>query len=135
MVEDKRLHLKFIQNVITRMSGNLFFLRGWTITLIAALLALFSKDSKFNYAIGFLCVLTLVFWILDGYFLSQERQYRDLYDYVRKLKDEKIDYSMDTTEFKKYKKNTLIFAMFSSTLMVFYIPLIIAAVVIAYMVK
>lgn len=135
MAEDKRLHLKFIQNVITRMSGNLFFLRGWTITLIAALLALFSKDSKFNYAIGFLCVLTLVFWILDGYFLSQERQYRDLYNYVRKLKEEKIDYSMDTTEFKKYKKNTVIFAMFSGTLMVFYIPLIIAAVVIAYMVK
>ncbi len=135
MAEDKRLHLKFIQNVITRMSGNLFFLRGWTITLIAALLALFSKDSKFNYAIGFLCVLTLVFWILDGYFLSQERLYRDLYDYVRKLKDEKIDYSMSTTEFKKLKKNTVIFAMFSGTLMVFYIPLIIAAVVIAYMVK
>jgi len=135
MAEDKRLHLKFIQNVITRMSGNLFFLRGWTITLIAALLALFSKDSKFNYAIGFLCVLTLVFWILDGYFLSQERLYRDLYDYVRKLKDEKIDYSMSTTEFKKLKKNTVIFAMFSGTLMVFYIPLIIAAVVIAYMGK
>lgn len=135
MAEDKRLHLKFIQNVITRMSGNLFFLRGWTITLIAALLALFSKDSKFNYAIGFLCVLTLVFWILDGYFLSQERLYRDLYNYVRILKEEKIDYSMDTTEFKKYKKNTVIFAMFSGTLMVFYIPLIIAAVVIVYMVK
>lgn len=135
MAEDKRLHLKFIQSVITRMSGNLFFLRGWTITLIAALLALFSKDSKFNYAIGFLCVLTLVFWILDGYFLSQERLYRDLYNYVRKLKEEKIDYSMDTTEFKKYKNNTVIFAMFSGTLMVFYIPLIIAALVIAYMVK
>lgn len=134
-MEDKRLHLKFIQNIITRMSGNLFFLRGWTITLIAALLALFAKDSKFIYAIGFLCVLTLVFWILDGYFLSQERQYRDLYNYVRKLKDEKIDYSMDTSEYKKYKKNTVIFAMFSGTLMVFYIPLIIAALVIAYMVK
>ncbi len=135
MAEDKRLHLKFIQSIITRMSGNLFFLRGWTITLIAALLALFAKDTNFKYAIWFLCVLTLVFWILDGYFLSQERLYRDLYNQVRKLKDEKIDYSMDTTEFKKYKKNTVIFAMFSGTLMVFYIPLIIASLVIAFTIK
>lgn len=117
------------------MSGNLFFLRGWTITLIAALLALFAKDISFKYATWFLCVLTLVFWILDGYFLSQERLYRDLYDHVRKLKDEKIDYSMDTTEFKKYKKNTVIFAMFSGTLLVFYIPLILASLVIAFMVN
>lgn len=134
-MENKRKHLEFIQNIITRMAGNLFFLRGWTITLIAALLALFARGNNANYIIYFLIVLTLVFWILDGYFLSQERLYRDLYNYVRKLKEEEIDFSMDTSEYKKFKKNTLIYSMFSSTLLVFYLPLIITATVIAYFLK
>jgi hypothetical protein len=54
---------------------------------------------------------------------------------VRKLKEEEIDFSMDTSEYKKLKKNTLIYSMFSSTLLVFYLPLIVAAIVIAYLVK
>ncbi len=134
-MENKRKHLEFIQNIISRMAGNLFFLRGWTITLIVALLALFSKGNNSNYIIYFLIVLTFVFWILDGYFLSQERLYRDLYNYVRKLKEEEIDFSMDTSEYKKNKRNTLAYSMFSSTLLVFYLPLIGAALFIAYSIK
>lgn len=134
-MENKRKHLEFIQNIITRMAGNLFFLRGWTITLIAALLALFAKGNNSNYIIYFLIVLTFVFWVLDGYFLSQERLYRDLYNHVRKLKEEEIDFSMDTSEYKKFKKNTLVYSMFSSTLLVFYFPLIITAIVIVYFLK
>lgn len=134
-MEDKRKHLEFIQGIISRMAGNLFFLRGWTITLIVALLALFAKGTDSNYIIYFLIVLTLVFWILDGYFLSQERLFRDLYNHVRKLKEEEIDFSMDTSEYKKYKKNTLVYTMFSSTLLIFYLPLIGAALFIAYLIK
>lgn len=134
-MESKHKHLEFIQNIISRMAGNLFFLRGWTITLIAALLALFAKGNNSNYIIYFLIVLTFVFWVLDGYFLSQERLYRDLYNHVRKLKEEEIDFSMDTNEYKKFKKNTLVYSMFSSTLLVFYLPLIAAAIVIAYLIK
>ena len=52
-MENKRKHLEFIQNIISRMAGNLFFLRGWTITLIAALLALFIKGNNSEYAIYF----------------------------------------------------------------------------------
>lgn len=134
-MENKRKHLEFIQNIITRMAGNLFFLRGWTITLIAALLALFAKGNNSNYIIYFLIVLTFVFWILDGYFLSQERLFKSLYNHVRKQKEEEIDFSMDTSEYKQYKKNTLIYSMFSPTLLVFYLPLIIAAIIIVYLIK
>ena len=134
-MENKRKHLEFIQGVITRMAGNLFFLRGWTITLIAALLALFIKDTNSEYAIYFLLIFILVFWILDGYFLSQERLFRALYNHVRKLGAEKIDFSMDTSEFKKYKENTLIYAMFSSTLLVFYLPLMGIALFIVYLIN
>ncbi|MCR4342430.1 MAG: hypothetical protein NUV40_00820 [Patescibacteria group bacterium] len=132
-MENKRKHLEFIQDIVRRMAGNLFFLRGWTITLISALLALFIKGSNSSNVIYFLIVLTLVFWILDGYFLSQERLFRDLYNYVRKLKEEEIDFSMDISEYKKFKKNTLLYAMFSTTLLIFYLPLIGAALFIVYL--
>ena len=134
-MENKRKHLEFIQGIINRMAGNLFFLRGWTITLIAALLALFVKGTNSNYIIYFLLVLVLVFWILDGYFLSQERLFRALYNHVRKLDEKEIDFSMNTSEHKKDKKNTWVYAMFSSTLLVFYLPLVGVALLIVYLIN
>ena len=134
-MENKRKHLEFIQGVISRMAGNLFFLRGWTITLIGALLALFSKNNSPDYIFYFLILVVFILWILDGYFLSQERSYRDLYNHVRKLKEEEIDFSMDISEYQKLKKNTLIFAMFSTTLLVFYLPLVGIAFFIIYQLK
>ncbi len=134
-MENKRKHLEFIQGIISRMAGNLFFLRGWTITLIGALLALFSKNNSPDYVFYFLIVIVLIFWILDGYFLSQERSYRDLYNHVRKLKEEDIDFSMDIGEYQEFKKNTLIYSMFSYTLLVFYLPLISVAFFIMYQLK
>lgn len=127
---DKKLkHLEMIQNVISRMAGNLFFLRGWTITLLAALLAIFSQNINTDYVV-YLLILIFIFWVLDGYFLSQEKLFRDLYNHVRTLNEEQIDFSMDTTEFKKLKKNTIIYAMFSPTLLIFYVPLFAMATII-----
>ena len=37
------------------------------------------------------------FWVLDGYFLWQERLFRSLYDHVRLLNEDQIDFSMDTS--------------------------------------
>jgi hypothetical protein len=45
-MENKRKHLEMIQGVINRMARNLFFLKGWTTTLIAALFALAAKDAN-----------------------------------------------------------------------------------------
>ena len=134
-MENKRKHLEFILGVINRMAGNLFFLRGWTITLITALLALFVKGTNPNCIIYLLLVLVFVFWILDGYFLSQERLFRALYNHVRKLDEKEIDFSMDTSKHKKDKKNTWVCAMFSPTLLVFYLPLVGVALLIAYLIN
>ena len=83
-MENKRKHLEFIQAAVNRMASNLFLLKGWTVTLIAALFALAAKDAKPVYfAIAYFP--PFMFWVLDGYFLSQERRFRSLYDHVRKL--------------------------------------------------
>lgn len=134
-MENKRKHLEFIQGVITRMAGNLFFLRGWTITLIAALLALFIKGTNSEYVIYFLLVLILVFWILDGYFLSQERLFRALYNHVRKLDEKEIDFSMNTSEYNEDKRNGWLRSMFSSTLLFFYLPLVGVMLLVTYLIN
>jgi hypothetical protein len=33
-------HLEFIQNIVTRMARNSFLLKGWSLTLVAAIFAL-----------------------------------------------------------------------------------------------
>ena len=39
---------------------------------------------------------TAAFWLLDGYFLRQERLFRKLYDKVRVMGEDDIDFSMNT---------------------------------------
>src|ERR1039458_2620376 len=95
-MENKRKHLEMIQGIINRMASNLFYLKGWTITLIAALFALAAKDANPKYIfVAYFPVI--IFWVLDGYFLSQERRFRALYDDVRML-DEKDRSEEHTSE-------------------------------------
>jgi hypothetical protein len=114
------------------MASNLFLLKGWTVTLIAALFALAAKDSKDVY---FLIAYfpPLMFWVLDGYFLSQERRFRALYDHVRKLDETEIDFSMNTEPFKHGHSWPV--AMFSKTLLIYYGSLIAIMLVVMFMMK
>ena len=118
-MDNKRKHLEFLQGAINRMAGNLFLLKGWTITLIAGLFALSTKDANKAYVL-IAYFPALMFWILDGYFLSQERRFRALFEHVRKLDESKIDFSMDTAPFKDEWRNTWAGAMLSVTLITYY---------------
>lgn len=133
-MENKRQHLEMIQGVINRMAGNLFFLKGWAITLIAALFALSAKDANTQYFfIAYFPVL--IFWILDGYFLSQERLFRNLYDDVRKRDEKDIDFSMDTRIYKDNPRNGWLYSMFSPTLLWFYLSLALVMLLIMFLIK
>lgn len=127
--EDKRKHLEFIQGVAARMGGNLFYLRGWSITLIGGLLALLSQQgNKDEVSLILLAGVVAVFWFYDGYFLSLERKYRALYNKVRQQPADEINYSMDISEFNNEKKNTMIYCMFSKTLAPFYVLFLLASI-------
>ena len=91
--ENKIKHLEFIQNVITRMNSNSFMIKGWCVTLVAALFALGAKDSNVNFAIIAYIVIP-TFWVLDGFFIIREKHFRNLYNQVRLKDEEEIDYSM-----------------------------------------
>ncbi len=97
----KLRHLDLIQSVISRQAANSFSIRGWAVTLVAAIIFLSAKDSNVWY---FLVALlpTVVFWGLDGYYLRQERLFRKLYDKVRTLNSNELannPFSLDTLPF------------------------------------
>ncbi len=128
-MDTKLKHLEFVQAVINRMAGNSFLLKGWSVTLAAALFALSAKDANPKLvAIAYYPVLA--FWLLDGYFLSQERLFRALYDKVRKTLDSEIDFSMDTREFKA-GRNTWARSTLSTTLLIFYGTVLIVMLIVA----
>ena len=117
-MEAKLKHLELIQGVINRLATNSFRIKGWAVVLVSALLVLLARKESIGFVyVGFVPVL--VFWGLDGYFLWQERLFRDLYDYVRELEEADIDFSMDIGSFKR----TWLSATFSTTLIPFYAAL------------
>lgn len=129
---NKTKHLEFLQAAISRMAGNLFLLKGWSITLIAALFALAAKDSNQLYILLAYYPL-FVFWALDGYFLAQERRFRSLYDHVRNLTEDQIDFSMDTSRFSTESRNTWQGAVFSRTLVIYYASLALSMIAIIWL--
>lgn len=127
-MENKRCHLEIIQDVINRMSTNSFVLKGWLITLVAALFAFAAEKSSVLY----LCVAVfpaLLFWGLDGYYLWQERLFRRLYDHVRLADPEQIDFSMNTAairpEVQSFRRT-----VFSSTLTALYGTVLVSIVLV-----
>ena len=99
-MEAKIAHLQMIQAVITRLSQNSFMIKGWAVTLVAALFALGATDTNelFIYLAYF---PSFMFWSLDAYHLRQERLYRKLYDDVQVIPGAEIDFSMSTRRFEE----------------------------------
>jgi hypothetical protein len=117
-MEKKLKHLEFIQNVITRMNSNSFLIKGWTITLVSALFALAAKDSNLIFVMVSYIAIP-VFWILDGFFISVEKRYRELYNEVAGKDEANIDFKMDASKFNK-DDATWLSGIFSKTLIPFY---------------
>ena len=67
----------------------------------------------------------LVFWVLDAFYLSQERQLRRLYDEVRARKEEEIDFSMDKRVYSS-GRNTWLATCFSRTMWPFHSVILLA---------
>jgi hypothetical protein len=80
--EERVKHFEMILAVVTRLAGNSFAIKGWSITLVSALFALAAKDANLRYS-AIALLPALCFWGLDAYYLRQERLFRKLYDAVR----------------------------------------------------
>ena len=112
-------HLELIQSTISRMASNSFLLKGWTITLIAGMFALASRDASLLFFMITYFPL-LIFWCLDSYYLQTERRYRELYRKVLSAKS--ADFSLIPPKPCWSEKTMYIQSFTSKTEMGFYFP-------------
>ena len=127
-MDSKIAHLEMIQTIISRMANNSFSLKSWTVTLVAGIFILASKETdKLYFLVAYIPII--VFWLLDAYYLLQERLYRELYNKVRTLSLEKIDFDMNISldDFHT-EKNTYFCCLLSKTIIGFYLPLALVTV-------
>ncbi len=125
--EDRIKHLEFIQAAITRMGTNSFLVKGWSLTLAAALLAL--SADRLSWEIASAGVIPLLcFWYLDCFFLRQERGFRRLYDDARKPGSTVELLSMNTRPY--LAQMGWLDVWLTPTLALFYAPLLIADLVV-----
>lgn len=94
-------HLKMIQGIINRMAQVSFILKGWSLSILIAMLGVAASTSTPWIGIFALLSSTL-FGGLDAYYLRQERLFRCLYEKVRLDPEGSIipTYSMDTNPCK-----------------------------------
>lgn len=114
--------IDLIQNCINRMANNSFMLKGWSISLIAVVLALTNDRLNALFLLCSVCIPLLCFWYLDAFFLRTERMYRKMYDWVlkeRKNNNFEFKYDLNSKRFEKDVDSTFKI-MFSKTLRVFY---------------
>ena len=122
MSESKIKHLEMIQGIITRMGTNSFMLKGWAVTLVAGLFAL--ADKKADQGFFLIAYMpTVLFWVLDSYYLLQERRFRVIYDIVRESKTD-CNFSMKWNKATMNTDKTNWFSCFTSiSEALFYLPL------------
>lgn len=78
-------HLGIAQSVIQRMASNSASCKAWCITLVAAILVIVADKGKPSYAL-IATVPTLLFLVLDTYYLALERCFRDSYnEFIEKV--------------------------------------------------
>jgi len=137
MNESKHKHLEMIQAITNRMAQNSFMLKGWTITILTALLAYASEKSKGSFMpLATIAVLpTTLFWILDAYYLSIEKQYRSLYEEVRQKTNDQIDYNLNPSSHNEYGNRWFFVSWTNASILLFYLPLIILPFIIALLIK
>ena len=122
------------------MAQNSFALKAWAVTIIAAVFALAAKDS--NPKISLVAYLpALTFWMLDAYYLRQERLFQRLFDVARVAHPpagDTTDYSMDlrqavgTAPADVKKRLTYLSSLGSVAQAGLYIPLLIAITLVAW---
>ena len=124
-------HLEMTQAVINRLGRNSSLLKSWSMTILVAAMVLIARENLQNQYFVLVLFLPIAgFWILDGYFLCQERLFRHVYDEIRPQTE--TNFKMDLGKHKGKPKCSWISSIFSVTLVIFYLIEVLFVGAIAY---
>lgn len=125
-------HLEMTQAAINRLGRNSFLLKSWSMTILVAAMVLIARENlQNNYFVLTLFFPIVGFWILDGYFLWQERLFRQVYEEIRLQGS--TDFKMDLGKHRSKPKCSWGAAIFSVTLIIFYLIEVVFVCAIAYL--
>lgn len=112
---------EIVQDIISRMANNQFYIEGWSITLVVA--SLLFKGTFYHHLVAFIPLV--IFWIYDAYFLWLEKLYREHYDWLirNRVNNDELLLDMDKGRLEKnYGKQipSKLWTMVNKKLIVFY---------------
>ncbi len=122
-MENKIEHLKMIESIIERMAKNSFQLKGWAMTLVTLVGASSANDADKRFIIlAFIPII--VFWLLDSFYLQQERKYKALYRETTEKDEKDTSFNLNTrlVKYTNDEANRICFCrcMFSVCEVLFY---------------
>jgi len=120
-------HLELVQNAITRMGTNGANLKGYCMTLVAAIIGLAAAVSKEQILIYTIPVV-IGFSFLDGAYLALEKGFREHFDEIRVQ-----DINSQPDFCIKAKGGHMLKAYFSWSVFGFYLTTILVMVSISYL--
>lgn len=83
-------HLSITQAVIQRMAASSGSCKAFCITLVSAILVIVADKGKPNYAL-IAAIPTILFLVLDTYYLALERRFRETYNtFIDKLHERNV---------------------------------------------
>ena len=133
--EDKRAYLQMIQESICRMSTISAIFKGFAATIVAGI-SLISYNTVNEWVLLLSFIPVISFFVLDLYYLKQERKFRLLYKQVARG-DKPIDFSMalpnSSLEIIEAKA-TIIECLKSPSIYLFY-PLLLTILLVVFILK
>ncbi|MFD5556199.1 hypothetical protein ACFWIA_20455 [Streptomyces sp. NPDC127068] len=122
-------HLELLQATIGRLGTNSFLIKGWTMALTGGLIAAAMGGAGWVGALIAL-MMTSGLWLLDTYYLGQERLFRSLYERSAAPGAAQTPlFSMDTDRYAQSVPWRIV--ALSRTMSLFYGTLVLADVVVA----
>ena len=119
-------YLEMIQNVIERLARNSFQIKAWAATIFTAVIVL--TYSIINTLIFMVLIIVISqFWVLDSYYLKQERLFRKLYEHkVNQFNNvsEKEKIKMFEMDVSNFKVESVFKTMLSISEFLYYIAII-----------
>ena len=109
--------IKIIQDIIKRMAANSLQVKTWAISLVV--ITLIVRGNNTHPSIAYIPLIS--FWILDAYYLKQERIFRKIYKWIieYRLKHDDRLFEIPTDKFK-YHVPSIFNTMFSISILPFY---------------
>ena len=106
-------HVDYLESNIARMNQCSFQMKGWAITVVSALIAVYvstiSESTPGNKMYIWIAIVpTVLFWVLDAFYLSKEYRFIGIYNDVTGItpEDKRIevkDYDMPLKKYKGWK--------------------------------